>query len=203
MLTRCLAVLMTGVLLAAPANAAEYDDPSWPCIQRKVEALSPGLMWPHPLTPMTPSANISPLVDDLVGRLVLRRVDLDAARALVEDFATRTGADTALMGHVFDRVFTRMARDRRQIIAGIGDYSRQQIGLAERIDTARAEMDSAMASDTPDFDRVDRLEEQIDWDERIYTDRAKALTYVCETPVLLEKRLYAIAQILLAAASDG
>ena len=42
MLTRCLAVLMTGVLLAAPANAAEYDDPSWPCIQRKVEALSPG-----------------------------------------------------------------------------------------------------------------------------------------------------------------
>ena len=54
-----------------------------------------------------------------------------------------------------------------------------------------------MAAEAPDFDRVDQLEEQIDWDERIYHDRARSLTYVCETPVLLEKRAYAIAQILL------
>ena len=53
-----------------------------------------------------------------------------------------------------------------------------------------------------DFDTVDKLEEQLDWDERIYRDRAKSLTYVCETPVLLEKRLFALAQILQKFVSD-
>ena len=42
----------------------------------------------------------------------------------------------------------------------------------------------------------------MDWDERIHTDRQRSLTYVCETPVLLEKRLYAIAQLLQQNAAD-
>jgi hypothetical protein len=53
-----------------------------------------------------------------------------------------------------------------------------------------------MASEAPDYDRVDALEEQLDWQQRIYRDRAQALTYVCETPVLLEKRTFALAQAL-------
>ncbi|MNT95475.1 hypothetical protein D3C72_2373610 [compost metagenome] len=53
------------------------------------------------------------------------------------------------------------------------------------------------AEKAPDFDRIDKLEEEMDWNERIYLDRSRALTYVCETPVLIEKRAYAIAQILL------
>ena len=63
-------------------------------------------------------------------------------------------------------------------------------------------MTELMAAEKPDFDKVDALEAQADWDERIYTDRAKSLTYVCETPVLLEKRIYAIAQMLLAVAEE-
>ena len=39
-----------------------------------------------------------------------------------------------------------------------------------------------------------------DLQERIFDDRAKSLTYVCETPILLEKRAYALAQLLLAKA---
>ena len=57
-------------------------------------------------------------------------------------------------------------------------------------------MDQEMKKAEPDFDRVDALEVQLDWDERIYADRQQSLTYVCETPVLLERRLYAIAQLL-------
>jgi len=29
-----------------PVWAADYSDPTWPCMQRKVETLSLGLMWP-------------------------------------------------------------------------------------------------------------------------------------------------------------
>ena len=58
--------------------------------------------------------------------------------------------------------------------------------------------DAALAAADPqDRDRIDELEEQIDWDERVYRDRERSLTYVCESPVLIEKRLYAIAQMLL------
>ena len=52
-------------------------------------------------------------------------------------------------------------------------------------------------------DRVDALEEQVDWDQRIFTDRQKTITYLCETPTLLEKRLYAISQMLQEAGQSG
>ncbi len=37
--------------LSTAAGAATFDDPEWPCIQRKVEDLSLGIMWPHPVSP--------------------------------------------------------------------------------------------------------------------------------------------------------
>jgi hypothetical protein len=85
---------------------------------------------------------------------------------------------------------------------GIADFSLGQIALSERIEAARVEFDSLLNVENPDYDKLDSLEEQIDWDERIYIDRQKNLTYVCETPVLLEKRLFTIAQMLMQVVED-
>jgi hypothetical protein len=183
-----------------PAVSAEFDDPSWPCIQPKVEDLSLGLMWPNPVDPATLPADAAPAADALVEALALRRTDLDAAKALIDDFVAETpGADRAMIGQVFAELFERVSRERRRVVTGIGNYSRKQIALAARIEAARGEMDAAMAAATPNYDQVDALETQLAWDERIYRDRQQSLTYVCETPVLIEKRLYAIAQMMLAA----
>jgi hypothetical protein len=176
------------------AGAVDFSDPDWPCIQRKVEKLSPSLMWPAPITrvPLTPAAN------ELVGILSLRRVSLEEAEAHVRGFVEKTApVDDQLLGNIFYGVFENLSQNRQRLIAGIARYSRSQIALAARIDGARVEMAKLTDEPKPDFDRVDKLEEQIDWDERIYRDRSQALTYVCETPVILEKRAYAIAQILL------
>lgn len=200
-IARAIATLGLGALGAAPLPAAEFDDPTWPCIQRKVERLSAGLMWPEPLEPAALAPEHRDAARALADRLALRRVDLEEdGREMIAAFARSATPDRAMMGAVFAQVFERLARDRKAVIDGIGKYSLDQIALAERIDTARGEMETALAAEAPDFDRIDALEEQIAWDERIYTDRARSLTYVCETPVLLEKRLYAIAQMLLAAA---
>ncbi|SFR00109.1 hypothetical protein [Poseidonocella sedimentorum] len=193
---RALAALFFGAGLVLPAAAADFSDPTWPCIQRKVERLSPGLMWPAPLEEVTLAPEVESAVEDLVARLALRRTEVEDLQPIVSDFTRENGADPALLGEVFSRVFTRMARTRSAIIKGIEDYSLQQIALAEKIDAARTEMTALMQADAPDFDKVDALEEQVDWDERIFIDRQRSLTYVCETPVLLEKRLYAIAQLL-------
>lgn len=174
--------------------AADFSDPDWPCIQRKVENLSASLMWPAAVTRMP----LSPAATDLVAKLSLRRVTLKEAEAEVGAFVEgQAPVDGQMLGNIFYGVFDAIAGNRQRLIAGIARYSRSQIALSSRIDGSRVEMAKLSGETQPDFDRIDKLEEQIDWDERIYRDRSQALTYVCETPVLLEKRAYAIAQILL------
>jgi hypothetical protein len=175
------------------AGATDFSDPDWPCTQRKVENLSASLMWPEPVTrmPLTPAAN------DLVAILSLRRVTLEEAGTHVQTFVEKSApVDGQLLGNIFLNVFENLADRRQRLIAGIARYSRSQIALASRIDGTRVEMATLAGEKKPDFDRIDKLEEQLDWDERIYRDRSQALTYVCETPVLLEKRAYAIGGIL-------
>jgi len=196
-------ILMSVFMSAASpddAGAAAFDDPTWPCQQRKVEQLSIGLMWPVPQQDARSESEtaLPPDAAELAGRLELRRTSLEEADQLVAAFAeSHPGVTKELMGDIFAAVFDRLGVTRKKIITGIGQYSEKQITLAEKIDATRAEMDELMEASSPDFDKVDKLEEQLDWDERVYHDRARSLTYVCETPVLIEKRLYALAQILL------
>ena len=72
---------LAAVLLLVPglASGAESTDPDWPCIQRKVENLSPGLMWTAPVTP----AELSPDARALASKLALRRVSLNESQALI------------------------------------------------------------------------------------------------------------------------
>lgn len=187
----------TGLALTATAAvAADFSDPSWPCVQRKVETLSPGLMWPEPLPDAKLEGASGAAARELAELLALRRVDLEAARAELAAFTEAEGDAMPLMAAVFSGVFDRLSHRRTRILKGIGKFSLGQIELSEKIDAARAEMDAQMALDAPDYDRVDALEAQIDWDQRIFTDRQHTIRYLCETPQLLEQRLYAIAQLL-------
>ena len=194
--TLALAALLS--LLALPAPAADFSDPTWPCIQRKVETLSLGLMWPEVIDAARLQGNkaLQDDVAELADTLALRRIAVDDMRAPVEAFAARHDGDLAILGLVFDRVFTTLSKRRTRIIGGIGDFSLSQIALAEQIDAKRLEMDRILAATEPDFDRVDVLEEQIDWDQVIHSDRQRSIQYLCETPQLIEKRLFAVAQLL-------
>ncbi|PUB19440.1 hypothetical protein [Yoonia sediminilitoris] len=196
-------VTALALLVGAPVAAATFDDPTWPCVQRKVENLSAGLMWPQPIPDGNlPDAIRTPAIQ-LAETMALRRVPLEDVETAVAAFvADNAGVTDADLGHIFQAAFDRLNQSRSKLINGISRYSLTQIDLAARIESARIEMDQIMAQEDPDFDRVDALEEQLDWDQRIYRDRAQSLTYVCETPVLLEKRAYAVAQVLSQHLSD-
>ena len=184
---------------AGPVAAVDYSDPTWPCIQRKVENLSVGLMWPHPLPETMDEAPYA----DIIDTLSLRRLSEDELAAVIDTYmAANPDTDLDTLGIIFNGVFEKLGSLRRELIAGIERYSEQQIALAQKIDAQHTEMAQLEAQDEPDFDRIDEIEAVVDWDERIYEDRVKALTYVCETPVLIEKRLYALAQLLLARAPE-
>lgn len=182
------------------ALAADFSDPTWPCIQRKVAGLSMGLMWQNPAENVAVGDDLKAPVHDLAAALTLQRVDLDAAKGMVADFTARHGADRDVLQEVFAQVFHSVESRRTRIMGGIGRVSTGQIELAQRIDDTRSEMDRLMALPEPDYDQVDKLEEQLDWDDRIYRERQQTVSYLCESPVLLEKRLFAIAQLLQEAA---
>ncbi|MCR9088003.1 MAG: hypothetical protein NXH97_14795 [Rhodobacteraceae bacterium] len=193
-------VILTAVFAstALPVLGADYSDPTWPCVARKVESLSLGLMWPHPV-PEADAITDEALrkdVADLAEALGLRRVELETLRPAVESFAEAHDGDPDALGLVFSRVFDSLSKRRSRIISGIGKFSLSQIALAEQIDSARLEMDTVLQASAPDFDRADVLEEQLDWDQLIYSDRQRSIQYLCETPQIIERRLFAIAQML-------
>lgn len=189
---RVLAVL---VVLAGAAGAQE--DPSWPCIQRKQPHLSVGQLWHGPpaddaVTTLARRADIAALA------LVLeqRRLSLEEAEAQIAAFASQ--ADAAELTALFLATFDRIDAYRSQIITGIARYAEKQIALTAQIEARRVEMARLEAEAEPDFDKIDAEEEMLDWDTRIFTDRQQQLTYVCETPVLLEQRAFALAKAIAA-----
>lgn len=197
---RTLIFAASAVIFCSPAAVlgADFSDPTWPCVQRKVETLSLGLMWPLAVPEgQVEDEALKADIINLADTLAVRRLELEVLRGEVEAFATRWPDRTAdHLGRVFERTFSTLNKRRSRIIGGIGDFSLSQIALAEKIDATRMEMDAALASDAPDFDKIDALEEKLDWDQVIFSDRQQSITYLCETPQLIEKRLFAIARLL-------
>ncbi|WCR10949.1 hypothetical protein JHW45_00535 [Paracoccus stylophorae] len=186
---------LIAALAAGPALAAGGTDPEWPCVQVLQPHLSLGQIWAGPV-PDDRTADLArdPQIAALAQRLEQRRLPIEDAEAAIADFAA--DADNARLTALMQAIFDRIQPDRSALIAGIARYGRQQVDLARRIEDRRARIDRLMAQDSPDFDAVDAEEKALDWDERIFTERQQSLTYVCETPVILEQRAFALARAI-------
>lgn len=44
--------------------------------------------------------------------------------------------------------------------------------------------------------RIDDLTNRVEWDTRIFEERRKTMNFVCEVPVLIEQRLFALARAI-------
>ena len=196
------AALSLLVLVSSPAEAANFDDPTWPCIQRKVPNLSIGQMWSGPIISDEDKSSLNDdAVDSLSAALAVRRTSIEEAETLVENFAkAATENRDERLTHLFHAVFERINSERGQLIAGISRYAGRQSGLAERINSLNEEMivlDAKEDKTNDEYDALEELVDKIDWDTRIFDERQQSLTYVCETPVILEKRAFALARIIM------
>lgn len=188
-------LILIAALAASPALANDPTDPDWPCVQRKVPHLSIGQMWTGPLPDAASAAAArTPEIVALADRLMLRRTPMDQAEAAIAEFAR--GADATQLTALFEAIFDRIDTHRTRLIEGIGRYARGQKALAARIDATRAEMAALEAAEKPDFDAIDAAEEKLDWDSRVFDERRQSLSYVCETPVILEQRAFALARAI-------
>lgn len=188
-----LAVILA--LAAGPALAADGTDPDWPCVQRRQPHLSIGQMWAGPVPDEATGALArDPAIAALADRLEQRRLPMDEAEADIAEFAR--DADNARLTALMQAIFDRIEPDRSALIAGIGRYGHGQVRLAKQIEARRESMARLEAAEPPDFDAIDAEEKALDWDQRIFTERQQQLTYVCETPVILEQRAFALARAI-------
>ncbi len=126
--------------------------------------------------------------------------------------------------HVFAGVLELINIERDRVISGIVRYAKGQEQLAARVrkdgeavadaQEADAESPNAKLSDAnssggkasdsepaqaqpgdaqPSKAEVDAAT-KLKWDKRIFDERSRSLTYVCETPTLLEQRAFEIAR---------
>jgi hypothetical protein len=197
------AAFMAGLLAVPPsgARAARGTDPDWPCIQRKVPTVSAGMVWAGPpVDENDRSWEKSGELSELVERLAARRTPVEDAGPMIETFAKRHAEDkNAQLTLLFTGLLQTINAERNAIMQGIARYARQQAERAEQIKSVRDEYAALIAKETltdSETARRDALEEQLNWATRIYDERDQSLTYVCDSPRILEQRVFSLARAI-------
>jgi septal ring factor EnvC (AmiA/AmiB activator) len=186
--------ILTSWLLPAAAIAA---DPDWPCQQRLVPDIAAAMIWSGPPLDSTATAADDPEIRHLAGNLAARRTPLEQATAEIDQFARGlpAGHKNEQLTRLFAETLAILNHDRSSIIGGIKKYAHGQEALAQRISATNEKL-AQLAIDQAQ--ERDALAAQREWDMRIYSDRRSSLSYLCEQPVLLEKRAFTLARAIAA-----
>ncbi len=192
-LSRCL-ILAAVVSMAWPAPAhaqATPADPDWPCVQRLLPEIAGGMVWTGPPLDGAEASGDDRALEALAGELAARRVPIEDAERQIAAFADTLDADVkpTTLAVLFKETLAIINADRASIINGIKRFSRGQRSLADKIN-ARNEEIQAMNGD--DILARDAAVAERDWDIRIFEDRRQSLVHLCEQPVLLEQRAFAL-----------
>jgi hypothetical protein len=197
----CLAVSVASALLMSlpqPALAIDPRHPDWPCVQVKVPEISLAAVWAGPpLEDIGAAWQQDEKVKVMVARLAARRVPLDEAQKLATDVLAQAGdrkQDTAKL--LFAGLFDTLNRLRSEIMAGIERYTRRQREFAQRIRADTLKLREVQSAANPDPKQVEELTQQLEWQTRIFEDRRRTVASVCEVPVLLDQRLFALGRTI-------
>ena len=96
------------LLLSATATAAlaqPKTDPDWPCVQRKVETLSPGQFWTGPDIAAAGDWGSDNDAAVLAQKIASRRTDLSQVDPLLDEFAAKFGSDKDAKDKALTRVY--------------------------------------------------------------------------------------------------
>jgi len=189
---------------AAPAvaqRATTQQDPDWPCNQVLVPRIASAQVWTGPpVEPVARAWRDDPAVRELALELAARRTPLEAAQERIAEFAAGLEPErkdeslTALFAGVLERI----NRDRASLIAGIKRFTAKQRGLSEQIQQANARLRELETDTAEEQAQQAALLEERNWATRIFDERESSLTYLCEQPVLLERRAFALARDIAA-----
>ena len=195
---RCALSAVVAIVLASPAPAADPRNPDWPCVQVKVPELSVAAVWAGPpLDDIGRSWEDDAKVRELVARLAARRLPLEEAQKIATEFLAGSGDARQAQGRLlFAGLFVTLNRLRSEVINGIERYTRRQRDFASQIRENTLKLRALHDAPNPDDKQVEDLVQQLEWDTRIFEERRRTINYVCEVPVLIEQRLFALSRTI-------
>jgi hypothetical protein len=184
------------VTLRGAALAADPRFPDWPCNQIKVPEISVAAVWAGPSIDDVESAwQEDPIIRDLVTRLAARRTPLDEAEKAISDFINGDAAQRQQKAKLaFAGLFKSLNQERSEVMNGIERFSRQQKEFADKIRSETLQLRDLQDASDHVQSKVDEMANRIEWDTRIFEERRKTISYVCEVPVLIEQRLFTLAR---------
>jgi hypothetical protein len=186
------AMVAMAACLTQPAFALDPRYPDWPCRQLKVPGISIASVWTGPsIEAIDNTKPTDPKEADLVSRLAARRTPMEDARILIAGFVVGTDQEKQEKAKtLFAALYSTLNAQRDEVMSGIERLSRKQKAMAEQIREETQKMREMQ--DTPNADQTQSnvLASQLAWQTRIFEDRRKSTAYVCDVPVLIEKRLF-------------
>ena len=195
------AVVMTVVIeLALPGMALAADPrfPDWPCNQVKVPEISVAAVWAGPAIDDVSNAwEEDAATKDLVARLAARRTPLEDAQKAISDVITGTESERQKKAKlIFAGLFKTLNHERSEVMHGLERYFRKQKEFADQIRSTILQLRELQDRPDPDQSRVDELTNRVEWGTRIFEERRKTINFVCEVPVVIEQRLFALARAI-------
>ena len=181
---------------AAVAAGPPKGDPDWPCHQAKVSEFPLASIWDGPPIDTAGVAwKDDPAVAELVAQMSHRRVPVAEVQASIAKLAADPKTKDKI-AEGFGAAFAELTRQRSEIIAGLDRFGRKQREMAERI---RAENETAHQDETPGMATENPALQKLQWDLRIYDERRRTVSFVCEAPQAIETRIGEIAKLVRAA----
>jgi hypothetical protein len=181
---------------AQSALALDPRYPDWPCQQLKVPEISIASVWNGPpIDTVDTSKPADPKQAELVAHVAARRTPIEDARKLIADYLVGTQDEKQQKAiRLFTALYSTLNAQRDQVMSGIERFSRKQKGAAEEIRAMAQKMREAQDKDKDkangDPAQSENLASQLAWQTRIFEDRRRSTSYICDVPVLIEKRLF-------------
>ena len=191
-------LLFAVVCSAGPGFAADPRYPDWPCAQAKVPEISLAAVWAGPpLDDVSNKWKDDAKVTALVTKLAARRTPLEEAqKAITEYLAGSTSEKTTTGKLLFAGLFDTLNAQRSSVMNGLERVMRKQRQAADKIRSDTLALQALQGASPPDQPRIDELGNQLVWETRIFEDRRRVITFVCDVPTAIDQRLFALGRTI-------
>jgi chromosome segregation ATPase len=171
----------------------------------KVPGIAVASVWAGP--PIDTEGQAKPIdakEAELVARLAARRTPIADARKLILDYVTGPDAERQQKATtLFAALYSTLNAQRDEVMNGIERFSRKQKAAAEDIRKEADKLREMQDKSTADQAQTEELTSRLAWQTRIFEDRRKSTSYVCDVPVLIEKRLFDLGRAIQDAMNSG
>ena len=197
-------VVVAAVSLAQPACALDPRYPDWPCQQLKVPEISIASVWNGPAIDSVDAIKpTDPKEIELVARLAARRTPMDDAKKLIAEFVIGSKEERQEKAKtLFAGLYSTLNAQRDEVMSGIERFSRKQKAMASDVRDEAQKLRAMQDKEGGDQAQNEELANRLAWQTRIFEERQKATSYVCDVPVQLEKRLFDLSSAIQNAMND-